>query len=152
MSALNQLYKAYKDRVEFFVVYIREAHAADSRRPDRRLSINEPRTFAERLGVAQTCRRDLGLQLPMLIDDIQNGTDAAYSGWPDRLFLVGTDGKIAFRGDRGPRGFQPDELEAAIKKTLGAKPKKKMKYTKEELDAIRERLKKRRKKSLRENE
>ena len=29
MGALNDLYEKYRDRVEFFVVYIREAHPTD---------------------------------------------------------------------------------------------------------------------------
>ena len=42
---------------------------------------------------------------------------------PDRLYLVGKDGKITYAGGRGPRGFKPDELEDAIREEL-AKLKK----------------------------
>ena len=146
MSAINELYAAYKDRVEFYVVYIHEAHASDSRRPDRGTSVKEPTTIAERFGVAATCRAELGLKLPMLIDDMQNTADAAYSGWPDRLFLVDTKGKIAYRGDRGPRGFEPSELGSAIDALLGKKPAKKR--TAEEIEALRAKLKAQRKASL----
>ena len=31
----------------------------------------------------------------------------AYAAWPDRLYVVGTDGKIAMMGEPGPRGFKP---------------------------------------------
>ena len=55
MGALNKLYAQYKDKVQFFVVYIREAHAADGRRPDRELEIYEPRSLGERAQVAQCC-------------------------------------------------------------------------------------------------
>ena len=37
-----------------------------------------------------------------------------YGAHPDRLYLVGRDGKIAYTGGRGPTGFRPDELEEAI--------------------------------------
>ncbi len=152
MSALNTLFKTYKKDVEFFVVYIREAHASDSRRPDPVLDVKQPKTFRERLGVANTCRLDLGLELPMLIDGLKNTTEAAYGAWPDRLFLIDTQGTVAYRGGPGPRGFKPAELEAAIKTALGgkdAKPKKT--YTEAELKAIRERLRARRKASLGNN-
>ena len=41
--------------------------------------MNEPTTADERAEVAQTCKADLGLRLPMLLDDMENSTDAAYS-------------------------------------------------------------------------
>ena len=43
---------------------------------------------------------------------------AAYGAWPDRLYLVGRDGRIAFQGGTGPFGFLPEELEAAIEEEL----------------------------------
>jgi hypothetical protein len=121
VGALNKLYKTYAKKVDFFVVYIREAHAADSSRPMGH-SVNEPKSYDERLSVATTCRTKLGLKLPMLIDDMKNSTDGAYFAKPDRLFLVDTKGKIAYAGGRGPRGFRPAELEAALKKLVGAPP------------------------------
>jgi hypothetical protein len=33
---------------------------------------------------------------------------------PTRLYLVGTDGRVAYAGGLGPFGFKPKELEAAI--------------------------------------
>ena len=50
---------------------------------------------------------------------MDNSTDLAYSALPDRLYLVGTDGKIAYNSGRGPMGFRPDEFETAIKDYLG---------------------------------
>lgn len=147
MSALNRLHKTYKQKVEFFIIYIREAHAADSRRPDPVLTVYTPRTFGERLGVAKNCRTSLGLELPMLIDAMQNSTEKAYSAWPDRLFLVDTQGKVAYRGGRGPRGFRPKELETAIKGLLATGGAMKT-YTADEKKKILERLRERRKKAL----
>ena len=40
---------------------------------------------------------------------------------PDRLYLVGTDGTVAFQGDPGPWGFDPAALEAAIESAVGAR-------------------------------
>ena len=52
--------------------------------------------------------------MPVYVDDMKNNAANAYNAMPDRLFIVGTDGKIAYRGDRGPRGFKPDELEKKL--------------------------------------
>lgn len=79
-------------------------------------------TTDERDGVASKCVVDLGLDMiPAVIDKIDNKVGEAYQGWPDRLYLVGTDGKLRYAGGRGPRGFLPDQLEAAIKKSLAEK-------------------------------
>ncbi len=51
---------------------------------------------------------------------MDNTTDLAYSALPDRLYLVGTDGRIAYKSAPGPMGFRPDELEAAITEYLAS--------------------------------
>ena len=57
--------------------------------------------------------------MPVLIDGIDNAVASAYGGWPDRLYLIGRDGRIAFQGGEGPFGFKPPELDAAIRAELG---------------------------------
>jgi hypothetical protein len=42
----------------------------------------------------------------------------AYAAHPDRLYLVDSDGRVAYAGGRGPWGFKPDELKAAMDETL----------------------------------
>ena len=57
--------------------------------------------------------------IPSVVDSIGDETGTAYAAHPDRLYLVGKDGNIAWAGDRGPMGFKPDLLVAAIKKEVG---------------------------------
>ena len=80
--------------------------------------IEDPVSDKERMKVAKTCVAKLKLPMPAVIDKIDNKANDAYSGHPDRLYLVGKDGKIAYAGGRGPWGFRPDELEDAIKDEL----------------------------------
>ena len=54
---------------------------------------------------------------------MDNKVNRAYAAAPDRLYLVGKDGRVAYRGGRGPFGFKPDELEAAIRRELGIEAK-----------------------------
>ena len=104
------------------MVYIAEAHALDGPMPNVRSGspiIEEPETLEERLDLAGQCVTALSIaQIPALVDTIENPALQAYAAFPDRLFLVGEDGKVAFAGDKGPRGFDPDKLEAAIRKEL----------------------------------
>ena len=105
------------------MVYIREAHAIDSRSPmggGIHPILEDPRTDAERREVARVCMAKLALEpMPAVVDELDDGVNEAYDAWPDRLYLVGRDGRIAYRGGRGPFGFLPDELEAAIRSELG---------------------------------
>ncbi len=105
------------------LVYIKEAHAIDSKSPMfRGPVVEDPVTTEERFGVASKCVVDLGLDMiPAVIDKIDNKVGEAWQGWPDRLYLVGTDGKLSYAGGKGPFGFNPDELEAAIRKELAKK-------------------------------
>ncbi len=74
----------------------------------------QPKSADERVHVAEACALHLDLSIPTLMDDMDNSADRAYAALPDRLYLVGKDGNIAYKSGRGPMGFRPDELEAAI--------------------------------------
>ena len=107
---MEKLYNDYKDVAEFRMVYIREAHAVDGASPMRgrnALDIKEHTSFENRCETAEKFMKDKSLTMPMLIDDMENSTDAAYSAKPDRVFLVRSDGRLAVAAARGPWGFQP---------------------------------------------
>ena len=54
------------------------------------------------------------LEVPALLDDMDDTASKAYASLPDRLYLIGKDGKIAYAGARGPRGFKVDVLQKAM--------------------------------------
>ena len=87
---------------------------------DEDVLVAQPTTDDEREHAAQACSLRLDLQIPTVIDDMENSTDLAYSALPDRFYLVGSDGRIAFKGAPGPMGFRPDDLEAAISDELAS--------------------------------
>lgn len=112
---LQQVYERYKDEVQFYWIYVREAHPSDGLRPARHVDIAQPRTFGERAKIAGTCAAEIKLTIPMLVDDMEDTVARAYNALPDRLFILGSDGMVAYRGNRGPRGFDVGELEQALK-------------------------------------
>lgn len=122
---LNEIYAKYKNDVEFLAIYTREAHPDDGWRVpenlEAKIHYREPRTDEERTEVASVCQIKLDLQMPMLIDTIDNDAEEKYITLPMRLFLVGRGGKIVYTGERGPFGFNPDSWEEAIKRELGQK-------------------------------
>ena len=112
------MYEAHKDQVAFYLVYIREAHPIDGQLPMEFGMIEDPITIQERTKVAKRCVAGMELSMPALVDKMDDAVNMAYHGWPERLYLVGKDGKVAYAGGPGPFGFEPDELDAAIRKLL----------------------------------
>jgi hypothetical protein len=76
--------------------------------------LNQPRGFEERRQAAQVLVERLEYDLPLAIDGMDNAAEAAYSAWPERLYVVAAGGRIVYRGGLGPFGFDPDEMEKAL--------------------------------------
>ena len=87
---------------------------------EQSIHFNEPTTDDERTKVASVCQINLDLKMPMLIDSIDNDVDGKYIGLPMRLFLIDRQGMIAYAGERGPFGFDPESWEQAIRQQLRA--------------------------------
>ncbi len=115
---LEKLYRRYKDRVTFLMVYVREAHPTDGWRMvtnDRvGIALSQPRTYRERVSAAQVCNKTMSLGFPMLVDTLDDTVNNLYSGIPSRLYIIDRTGKIAFKSGRGPFGFKPAELEHSL--------------------------------------
>ena len=77
-----------------------------------------PQSDRERNETASACVRNLGIKIPALRDGIENVVERAYTGWPDRLYLIGRDGRVRFKSAPGPFGFHPADLRHAIESAL----------------------------------
>jgi type I thyroxine 5'-deiodinase len=103
-------------------VYILEAHASDVWQMPSNIKQNivfaSPRSIEERTAVADSCVRNLHIEIPALLDGFRDATEAAYTGWPDRLYLIDRDGRVAYKSGPGPFGFHPQELQAALTRML----------------------------------
>ena len=102
------------------MVYITEAHPSDvwqmkSNIKDK-VVFASPKNEDERQNVAGMCVRKLGIKIPAVLDEFGNSTESTYTAWPDRLYLIGRDGKIIYKSKPGPFGFEAAELEKALKK------------------------------------
>ena len=73
-----------------------------------------PKSFGERQEVAGMCVRKLGIKFPALVDDFSNRGEVEYTGWPDRIYLIDKNGRVAYKSRPGPFGFHPDELKTAL--------------------------------------
>ena len=126
--SLHDLYAEYHDRVQFLMVYIREAHPVDGwwfgkglprlmmkfYAPKVALDLYDPKTIEERRAVAGQCEAALQYGIRTYVDDMVDSVSKAYAGLPTRLYLVGLDGQVVYAGGLGPSGFKPAEFGAAI--------------------------------------
>ena len=89
------MYERYKNDVAFFVVYIGEAHPSDSWQLPSNIKDQvvyaSPTDLASRSELAEVCVVRLGIKLPAIVDRFDDSTEIAYSGWPDRLYLIDRD-------------------------------------------------------------
>ncbi len=104
----------------FYAVYIEEAHPSDiwQMRSNVREGVvfKNPQTDGERFQVAESCVRTLGIRFPAVIDGIDNTVERLYTGWPDRLFLIDREGRVVYKSAPGPFGFEPANLESALRR------------------------------------
>jgi len=116
------MHDKYGREAAFFVVYIGEAHPSDAWQLPSNLRdqvvFASPTDMASRTELAEVCVVRLGLKLPAVVDRFDDSTEKAYTGWPDRLYLIGVDGRVAYKSKPGPFGFKPDALEAALREAL----------------------------------
>jgi type I thyroxine 5'-deiodinase len=111
--------------VQFLAVYILEAHPSDVWQMESNIKqgvvFRSPANEQERAELAGTCVRKLGIEFPAVVDGFDNATEKAYTGWPDRIYLIDSAGRIVFKSKPGPFGFKPEQLSAALSHLLGGK-------------------------------
>jgi type I thyroxine 5'-deiodinase len=104
------------------MVYIREAHPSDfwqvGSNEREGIVYASPSTDDERCDIAQTCVAALEVGFPAVVDGVDDATDEAYSAWPERLYLVGSDGRILYKSRPGPFGFDPEELRLELERLI----------------------------------
>lgn len=133
--SLRDLWAEYSDRVEFLMIYIREAHPVDGwwlgkglpglalrlSKSKAAMDVYDPTTVDERRIVANDCETALKYSIRTYVDEMDDRVNEAYAAWPTRLYLVGADGKVEYAGGLGPFGFKPAELGKAINEYLTQK-------------------------------
>lgn len=106
------------------MVYIEEAHPTDGwEMPsnfEEHILIPRAKTFGQRDEAAQVCLVKLNIKIPALVDDMHDSTERAYTAWPDRLYVVDREGRIAYKSEAGPFGFHPAEMAKALQSAVSS--------------------------------
>jgi hypothetical protein len=104
------------------VVYIREAHPSDGWQVPSNVRsgivFEDPKDIQARRVVAKNCIHDLGLEIPTLLDGMDNAMMKAYNAWPNRVYVLGGDGIVYWKGPRGPGGVSRARFEAPLEELL----------------------------------
>ena len=104
------------------MVYVKEIHPTDGWqvKENERDGVlhRQHQSFDERVQVGEQCMIKMALEMPALVDEMDDAVATAYAAVPERLYLVGRDGCIAYKGGVGPMFFQPSEWEQAIVRYL----------------------------------
>ena len=75
----------------------------------------QPKTTEDRLRIANDFVERFHFGMPLFVDRIDDRANAAYAGWPERLYIVDESGTIVYKGKPGPFGYHPEEVEAWLK-------------------------------------
>jgi hypothetical protein len=90
VSPLNELYARYKDQgFEFFTIYVREPHPGEHYGPHK--------SWEQKLNFARDCRRQDGVQNPMLVDDLEGTVHRLYGSMPNMIYIIHRNGQIVYK-------------------------------------------------------
>lgn len=98
VNDLAALRSEYGDDVQWIMIYTLEAHPTDGRVApiNTRAGIEIPQhtSFEKRLECAKLCAEKLDLKLHVLVDGYENKVTDAYSGRPNRGYVLDAEGKV----------------------------------------------------------
>jgi hypothetical protein len=86
-----------------------------------KILVPDPKTLAERKKVAEGFAEQFKLKLPILVDPMDDPFEQGFAAWPDRVYVLDATGKVAYKGEPGPRGFQVNEVPPVLERLLGPK-------------------------------
>lgn len=68
--------------------------------------------------VLQACSR-LDSRFSAVVDTTDDTVGRACDTWPDRLYVVDSEGRVLYTGRRDPRGFRSDEPAGFLAERFG---------------------------------
>lgn len=88
---------------------------------DDKIVFASPKNLDERGQMGQLCVAKLGIKFPAVIDTFDNVTERAYTGWPDRLYVIDQDGRVSYKSSPGPFGFHSQGVAEALQRLVPGK-------------------------------
>jgi len=79
----------------------------------------QPKTLEQRVAVANDFTKRFKYSVPFGIDEMNNAANDAYAAWPERLYILDENGRIAYKGGNGPFKYDPKEVRAWLAERYG---------------------------------
>lgn len=119
---VENVQQRFGDKANFLMVYVREAHPEDGWKMESntraKVAVKQPTTLKERIAVCEQFRERLKPTIPVVVDQVPDLVGHLYSGMPARMYVIDTDGKVAYKSGRGPFGFRVGEMDQALAMAL----------------------------------
>lgn len=116
---MRTLVESYQGKVDFYLIYMREAHPADGDWALGAKRLNEPKTYEERVSAAGGCQSALDLKVTTLVDEMDDRVARAYNAWPERMYVIDPQRVIRFKMEPGPMGFNPKKVRRFLEEYFG---------------------------------
>ncbi len=90
IQGLNDLYEDFKDEdVEFFFIYVREAHPGEKRPAHD--------SWETKVEAAEAFREEEDIDIPIIADELNGKIHKKYGSLPNPTYIIDKEGKVAFR-------------------------------------------------------
>jgi type I thyroxine 5'-deiodinase len=93
----------------------------DSNRKDG-IVFRQPTSHEERKAAAGVLVERLKYRLPLALDGMDGRAERAFSAWPERIYILGSGGRVLYKGGMGPFDFDPLEAEKSLVRLVGTPP------------------------------
>jgi hypothetical protein len=90
---------------------------------EEKIVFKQPKLFAERQDAVKILVERLKFRMPVAIDGMDNRADAAFAAWPERIYIVGPGGRVAYKGGMGPFEFDVKDAGERLAGLLGGLPR-----------------------------
>jgi peroxiredoxin len=103
----NRLRRSFNDQdIEFLIIYVREAHAAENYRSHASLE--------QKIAHAQDLQRLENLEVRLLVDTLEGDAHQLYGTRPNAVWGVNKDGRIFYKAT----SLIPDDLELVLRRLV----------------------------------
>jgi len=79
----------------------------------------QPKTLDQRVAIANDFTNRFKYSVPFGIDEMSNAANDAYAAWPERLYILDENGRVAYKGGNGPFKYDPKEVRAWLATRYG---------------------------------
>jgi hypothetical protein len=119
---LRNLQKRFGAKAPFLLVYIREAHTAqtwESGRNSRQgVHMQPAASMGEKQEHASYCVRQLHLDFPAVVDGMDGKVEKAYAAWPSLAVIVGKDGRVIYSTHLSELDYRAGDMQKALESAL----------------------------------